>query len=85
MTRVGTSNVYTGPLTRTSGPRFDNYQASDLQPIPAVGTATATFADGNHATFAYSTDGTGGLPVVTNQSKSITRYRFAATAGTTCQ
>jgi len=86
MTRQGTSNVFTGPLTRTSGPRFDNYRASDVvQPIPTVGTATASFTDGNHATFAYSTDGTGGLPVVTNQSKSITRYRFAAAAGTTCQ
>ena len=56
-----------------------------MLPIPTVGTATASFTDGNHATFAYTTDGTGGLPVVTNQSKSITRYLFAASAGTPCQ
>jgi hypothetical protein len=87
MARQGTSNVFFSPhLTRTSGPRFDNYKASDvMQPIPTVGTATATFTDGNHATFAYSTDGTGGLPVVTNQSKSITRFLFVAPAGTACQ
>jgi len=86
MTRQGTSNVYTGSLTRTSGPRFDNYKASDVaQPIPTLGTATATFTDGNHATFAYSTNGTAGLPAVPNQSKSITRFLFAAPAGTVCQ
>ena len=86
MPRQGTTNVFTGPLKRTSGPRFDNYKASDVvQPIPTVGTATVTFTDGNHATFAYTIDGTDGLPVVTNQSKSITRYLFVGPAGTTCQ
>ena len=85
MPRQGTTNVFTGPLKRTSGPRFDNYKASDVvQPIPTVGTATATFTDGNHATFAYTIDGTDGLPVVANQSKSITRYLFVGPAGTTC-
>ncbi len=44
----GAGNVFTGPITRTSGPRFDNYKASDVvQPIPTVGTATVTFTDGN--------------------------------------
>ena len=86
MPRQGTSNVFTGPLTRTSGPRFDNYKASDVvQPIPTVGTATVTFTDGNHASFAYTTTGAGGLPAVANQTKSITRYLFAAPGGTTCQ
>ena len=85
MTRQGATNVFTGPLTRTSGPRFDNFKASDVvQPVPTVGTATVTFTDGNHANFAYTTDGTGGLPVVTNQSKSITRFLFVAPAGTVC-
>jgi len=85
MARQGTSNVFTGPLTRTSGPRFDNYKASDIvQPVPTVGTVTATFTDGNHATFRYATNGTGNLPVV-DQAKSITRFLFAAPAGTTCQ
>ncbi len=82
MLRQGSSNVFTGPLNRTSGPRFDNYYAVfDSQP---VGTATATFTDGNHATFAYATDGSGGLPAVT-QSKAITRFNFAAPAATTCR
>ncbi len=86
MTRPqGTGNVFTGPLTRTSGPRFDNYKTSDVvQPIPAVGTATVTFTDGNHASFHYVTDGTDGLPVA-DQMKSITRFLFAATGATTCQ
>ena len=43
-----------------------------------------TFTDGNHATFAYATDGSGGLPAVT-QSKAITRFLFAAPAATVCQ
>ena len=81
MQRQGMSNVFTGPLNRTSGPRFDSYVAMfDTQ---QVGTATTTFADGNHATFTYVTDGTGGLPAI-NQSKTITRFLFAAPAGTTC-
>ncbi len=86
MARQGTSNVFAGTITRTSGPRFDNYKTTDLvQPATNVGTATVTFTDGNHATFAYTTTGAGGLPVVTNQSKSITRFLFVAPAGTTCQ
>ncbi len=85
MQRQGTSNVFTGTITRTSGPRFDNYKTSDLvQPATNVGTATVTFTDGNHAMFHYTTSGTGGLPVV-DQAKSITRFLFAAPAGTTCQ
>ncbi len=81
----GMGNVFTGPLTRTSGPRFDNYKTSDVvQPIPTVGTATVTFTDGNHASFHYVTNGAGSLPVV-DQTKSITRFLFAATGATTCQ
>jgi hypothetical protein len=80
--RVGTSNVYTGSLLRTSGPHFDAYNPTELVSV-AVGTATLTFADGNHAKFDYSTNGTGGLPIVT-QTKQITRFPFAATGGTVC-
>jgi hypothetical protein len=80
--RNGTSNVYTGTLYRTSGPRFDAYDASDVL-AEQVGTATFTFADGNHATFAYTTNGTGNLPAA-SQNKPITRYLFAAPAGTVC-
>jgi hypothetical protein len=80
--RVGASNVYTGTLYRTSGPRFDAYDAAKVL-TEQVGTATFTFADGNHATFSYTTNGGGGLPAAT-QSKTITRYLFAAPAGTLC-
>lgn len=80
--RVGTSNVYAGQLYRTSGPRFDAYDPTKAVPVQ-VGTATLTFADGNHATFSYTTTGNEGLPAVT-QSKAITRYLFAAPAGTVC-
>jgi hypothetical protein len=51
--------------------------------LQQVGTATLTFADGNHATFDYTTTGAGGLPEVT-QAKSITRFLFAAPGGTVC-
>ncbi len=81
-TRVGTSNVYTGTLYRSWGPRFDAYDTTKWLSAQ-VGTATFTFADGNHATFAYMTNGTGGLPAAT-QSKQVTRYLFAAPAGTVC-
>ncbi len=74
--RQGATNVYTGALLRTSGPRFDNYKASDVvMPIPAVGTATLTFANGNSATFHYTTNGNGGLPAGVDQTKSIVAPR----------
>ena len=82
MTRQGTSNAFTGPLLRTSGQRFDAYAPSFT--TQTAGTATVTFADGNNATFAYVTTGNGGVPAA-NQSKAITRFLFAAPAGTTCQ
>jgi hypothetical protein len=81
--RIGTSNVYAGPLYRTAGPRFDAYLGPPASSM-VVGSATFTFADGNHATFGYTTNGAGGLPAVT-QSKQITRFAFAAAGGTRCQ
>jgi streptogramin lyase len=84
--RQGSSNVYAGPMTRTSGPRFDNYKAWDVvQPIPTVGTATVTFTSGNSATFNYTTNGSGGLPAGVNQTKAIARFPFGPTGGTVCQ
>jgi len=80
--RVGTSNVYTGKLFRTSGPRFDAYDTTKVLKSE-VGMATLTFADGNHATFDYVTNGSGSLPAA-SQSKQITRYPFAASGGTLC-
>ncbi len=84
MQRQGTTNVYSGQLYRTFGPRFDSYKTSDEAPTQLEGTASVTFADGDHATFAYATNGAGGLPAV-SQSKSIMRFLFAAPAGTVCQ
>jgi YVTN family beta-propeller protein len=81
--RQGTSNVFSGPITRTSGPRFDNYKFSDLTPALVVGNATAAFANGNVANFGYVTTGAGSLPAV-SQSKSISRFLFAGQAGTVC-
>ena len=82
--RDGMSNEYVGDLLRSSGPRFDNYNASAVvQPLPKVGTASVKFANGDSAEFDYTTDGTNGLPV-TNQHKSIARYPFTATGGTLC-
>ncbi len=83
LTTRAAGNVYSGPLYRTAGPRFDAYDASQLQKTP-VGTATFTFADGNHATFAFSTNGAAGLPAVA-QARQITRFPFAPAGGTLCQ
>ncbi len=79
--RVG-GNVYRGPLYRTSGPRFDAFDTRQVVPLQ-VGTATFTFADGNHATFDYTTSGVGALPPVA-QSKQITRFAFGPSGGTLC-
>ncbi len=81
--RQGTSNVYTGTLYRTSGPRFDNYDPAQIQ-TSDVGTATFTFTDGNHATFEYSVM-YAPLPGPVHQTKQITRFPFAASGGTVCQ
>jgi len=81
--RQGTSNVYTGRMYRTSGPRFDAFDASAVKATP-VGEATFTFTDGNSGTFVYATTGSGDLPAVT-QTKHITRFLFGDTGGTVCQ
>jgi hypothetical protein len=62
-------------LTRTSGPRLDNYRSSDKM-VNIVGTLTVIFYDGNRADFTYTTLTATGLPAVT-QTKSITRLLFA--------
>ena len=74
--------AYTGVLYRTSGPTFNAYDSSKWIATP-VGTASLALADGNHATFGYTTNGQGGLPAA-NQSKQITRFPFAASGGTVC-
>jgi len=83
LTRQGSGDVFSGPITRTAGPRFDNYKETDRAPVQTVGTATATFANGNSATFSYGMNGVTGLPTV-SQTKTISRFLFAGTAGTVC-
>jgi hypothetical protein len=72
------AGVYSGTLYRTTGPAFD---AAPFLPanvaLTPVGTATFTFADGNHATFAYTVNGI-------SQTKQITRQVFRS-PGTVCQ
>jgi hypothetical protein len=83
VTRQPNSNVFTGTIHRTSGTRFDAFDQTKVLGSD-VGTATFTFADGNHASFAYSVQ-YAPLPAPVVQTKQITRFRFAATGGAICQ
>jgi len=64
--------VYAGSVSTVVGPPF-NSEPWDTSKVveTVVGTTTITFADGNHATFAYTVNGIA-------QAKSITRQVFAA-------
>ncbi len=79
--RQGLSNVYAGPIYRSSGPRYDRYDAALLQSAQA-GAATLTFTDGNHATFAYTMTYTQ-FPGSISQAKPITRFPLGS-PGTVC-
>ena len=72
------AGVYAGSLYLTRGPAFS---AVPFDPATVtksiVGGATLSFADGNHATFAYTVFGI-------TQAKPITRQVFV-TPGTACQ
>ena len=78
------AGVYGGTLYRTTGPAF-NAQPFDPMNVAytPVGNLTLTFADGNHATFAYSVT-LGTPPVSVTQTKALTRQVFRA-PGTACQ
>lgn len=74
----GIGDSYTGPVSTVSGQAFDTVPwNTNIIVEAAVGTATATFANGNGATFAYTVSGV-------SQSKPITRQVFAP-PGTVCQ
>jgi hypothetical protein len=80
LTKVG-ANVYSGTLIRTSGPPFNAVPFNpDAVTRAEVGTATATFTNGNAATFSYQVND--GIQSVT-QTKSIARQVFRA-PGTAC-
>ncbi len=69
--------TYAGTLYRTNGPAFSAvpFNPANVVVTP-VGNATFTFADGNHATFAYTVNGV-------SQAKQITRQIFHP-PGTVC-
>jgi hypothetical protein len=70
-------HVYSGILYTGTGPPYSAaFDPSKVAPMP-VGSATITFSDGNHATFAYTLNGV-------SQAKAITRQVFVA-PGTVCQ
>ncbi len=72
------AGTFKGSLLRLAGPPFS---AAPFAPAPAataVGTATLAFANGNAAVWSYNVNAIAG-------SKPITRYLFAAPAGTLCQ
>jgi hypothetical protein len=72
------ATTYAGTLNRTRGPAFNAIPWSPAGvTLTQVGTVSLTFADGNHATFAYTVNGI-------SQTKQITREIFRA-PGTVCQ
>jgi len=74
----GAPGVYAGTLYATTGPAFSAVPFNPANvTLTAVGSATFTFADGNHASFAYTVNGAA-------QTKQITRQIFRP-PGTLCQ
>jgi hypothetical protein len=80
--RAPGGRVFSGPIHRTAGARFDAYDPRSVSTTP-VGTATITFADGNDATFDYTVT-LAPLASPVTQQKRITRFRFAS-GGVLCQ
>ncbi len=81
-TQGGSGSSYTGPLLKTSGPRYDAYDKTAANAPLQVGTGKVTFTNGNTATMGYIING-GGLPSVT-QTKTLTRFLFGPGAATIC-
>ena len=81
--RQADTNMFSGPIYRTSGARFDAYDPRSVT-TTEVGSAKFTFADGDHATFAYTVQ-YAPLPVPVSQTKELTRFQLAATGGVVCQ
>jgi len=71
------AGTYSGTVWTVRGPAFDSVPFDSSKVVETVvGDATATFADGNRATFAYTVNGV-------SRSKALTRQVFAA-PGTVC-
>ncbi len=61
--------VYAGALQRTTGPAFSANPWNPSQVTrTTVGSATFTFVDANHGTFAYTVNGVSGLKALTRRS-----------------
>ncbi len=72
------SGIYAGNVSTVAGPPFDSTPFDTTRVAETiVGTATATFANGNAATFAYTVNGA-------TQSKAIARQVFVQ-PGTACR
>jgi hypothetical protein len=63
------SDIYTGPIYKTSGPYFASAFDPKLVTVTPVGTGTLTFTDYTTASFEYTVEGVSG-------SKSLTRMPF---------
>lgn len=72
--RKTTGNTYAGPLYRTRGPTFSNFDRTALA-FDTVGSGSLAFTDGNNGVFNY-TVGT------VSQSKQIVRQVYSATVPT---
>ena len=79
-----TGQQFSGQLLQVSGPRFDAYDKTQRNPPLVVGSMTLNFTNGNAGTLSYTTNGTGGLPAVT-QTKTVTRFLFGPSAATLCR
>ena len=61
------ANTYTGPLFATAGPAFSQSFNPSVVTQRQVGSATLSFSDSSHGTFAYSVDGVAGVKSITRQ------------------
>lgn len=79
----GANGTFTGTLNRTSGTTWNNFNPAAVTPT-AVGTASFSFPDGNHMNMTATLQ-VSGMTGPTTLNKQLTRYLFAAPAGTLCQ
>jgi len=78
----GANGTFTGTLNRTSGTTWNNFDPNAVTP-KAVGTASFTFPDGNHMNMTATVQ-VSGMASPTTLNKQLTRFLFAAPAGTLC-
>jgi hypothetical protein len=78
----GANGTFTGTLNRTSGTTWNNFDPTAVTP-KAVGTASFTFPDGNHMNMTATVQ-VSGMATSTTFNKQLTRFLFAAPAGTLC-